>query len=128
MKVVDTKYISDMVLEVPLKIENCIAYLVSGGFSSVLAPSSVTIQASLSTAIRKTSSAGFPLESGNKLDNIHDHLIAVAMLKKEIPDIAIPFNGNLWLKEQVDLLYESDVKIARVRTLNALDLFFNKIA
>ena len=66
--------------------------------------------------------------SGNKLDNIHDHLIAVAMLKKEIPDIAIPFNGNLWLKEQVDLLYESDVKIARVRTLNALDLFFNKIA
>lgn len=66
--------------------------------------------------------------SGNKLDNIHDHLIAIAMLKKEVPDISIPFNGNLWLKEQVDLLYESDVKIARVRTLNALDLFFNKIA
>ena len=50
------------------------------------------------------------------------------MLKKEVPDISIPFNGNLWLKDQVDLLYESDVKMARVRTLNALDLFFNKIA
>ncbi len=68
------------------------------------------------------------VSTGNKLDNIHDHLIAIAMLKKDCSEMTIPYNGNLWLKEHVDLLHESEIKISRVRSMNALNLLFNKIA
>lgn len=70
----------------------------------------------------------FYVSSGDRLDNIHDHLIALAVLQKESSDAIIPYNGNLWLKEQADLIYNTGLKTIRIRTMNALDIIFNKIA
>ena len=89
---------------------------------------SFTALARIAKALHNNSIFKFYVSSGNKLDDIHDHIIAMNVLQKEAPEATIPYNGNLWLKEHLDLLYESQVKSIRSRTLNALDIIFNKIS
>ena len=89
---------------------------------------SFTSLARIAKTLSNNSVNKFYVSSGNMIDDVHDHIIAVAVLQKESPDAIVPYNGNLWLKEHLDLIYESQIKSIRTRSLNALDIIFNKIA
>ena len=106
----------------------CVENMVDISYTLEYRRFSFTALARIAKALHNNSIFKFYVSSGNKLDDIHDHIIAINVLQKEAPEATIPYNGNLWLKEHLDLLYESQIKSIRSRTLNALDIIFNKIA
>ena len=106
----------------------CVENMVDISYTLEYRRFSFTALARIAKSLHNNSIFKFYVSSGNKLDDIHDHIIAINVLQKEAPEATIPYNGNLWLKEHLDLLYESQIKSIRSRTLNALDIIFNKIA
>ena len=60
------------------------------------------------------------LSTGDKLDDIFDHLIAVAMIQKEIPEIkAIP-NANIYNDNHLNLLEKNRINHFRVNNSQIL--------
>ena len=106
----------------------CVENMVDASYVLEYRRFSFTALARIAKTLSNNSINKFYVSSGNRLDDIHDHIIAIAVLQKESPDSIIPYNGNLWLKDHLDLIYESQIKSIRTRTLNALDIIFNKIA
>lgn len=65
------------------------------------------------------------ISTGFRVDDIHDHILAMAMIKKNVPEIQIVCNANIWNKSHVKLLKDSKVDHLRVSCLNSLQLATN---
>lgn len=60
------------------------------------------------------------ISTGHKIDDIYDHIIAIAMISKENPDSNIICNANVFAKEHIDLLKNANLTHYRVNNLNIL--------
>lgn len=65
------------------------------------------------------------ISTGYKLDDIYDHLIAIAMIQKKIPEIQITPNGNIFNKKHEKIIKMADLSRIRVGSLYSIDLFTN---
>lgn len=68
----------------------------------------------------------FYISTGYKLDNIYDHLIAIAMITKEVSDARIICNANIFNHEHLDLLEKSKLLHFRVNNLQILETIRQK--
>jgi deoxyribose-phosphate aldolase len=68
----------------------------------------------------------FP-SSGYRLDNLHDNILAGAMIHKKTPNINIIYNGNIWNKNQIDQIISIKPYGIRFYSTNALDLLYKNI-
>jgi len=66
------------------------------------------------------------ISTGHRLDNIYDHIIAIAMILKENPEANIICNANIYSQEHLDLLQESKIQQFRANSLNTLSLVSKK--
>lgn len=66
------------------------------------------------------------ISTGHRLDNIYDHIIAIAMILKENPEANIICNANIYSQEHLELLEESKIRQFRVNSLNTLSLISKK--
>ena len=60
------------------------------------------------------------LSTGDKLDDIFDHLIAVAMIEKEIPEIKTIPNANIYNDNHLNLLEKNKITHFRVNNTQIL--------
>lgn len=60
--------------------------------------------------------------TGNFLDDIHDNIIASALINKKVSNINIICNGNLWNANQIKMIKNNQLYGLRVNSINALDL------
>lgn len=65
------------------------------------------------------------ISTGYKLDDIYDHLIAMTMIQKKLPDMNIIVNGNTFNSNHRNVIKMADLPIVRVNSLNAVNLFLN---
>lgn len=66
------------------------------------------------------------ISTGRSLDNIYDHMIAMALIKKEISDINIICNANIYNEDHLDLLEAANFNHFRVNSLNTLNMIVKK--
>lgn len=66
------------------------------------------------------------LSSGYRLDNIYDHIIAIAMILKENPDANLVCNANIFNNEHLDILNIAKINHFRVNSINAVELVNKK--
>lgn len=66
------------------------------------------------------------ISTGRSLDNIYDHMIAMALIKKEISDINIICNANIYNEEHLELLEAANFNHFRVNNLNILNTIVKK--
>ena len=66
------------------------------------------------------------ISTGHRLDNIYDHIIAIAMILKENPEANIICNANIYNQEHLELLEESKIRQFRANSLNTLSLVSKK--
>lgn len=62
------------------------------------------------------------LSSGYRIDNIHDSILAGAMILKKTPQIKIVYNCNIWQKSHVAQLNSSNPHGIRLYSLPAVEL------
>ena len=60
------------------------------------------------------------ISTGFRLDDIYDHIIAIAMLVKENEDANIICNANIFNKEHLDILHSAKLDHFRVNSINIL--------
>lgn len=63
------------------------------------------------------------ISTGYKIDDIYDHLIAMTMIQKKIPNIQIIPNSNIFNKNHINLINSANISKIRVSSLNSADLF-----
>ena len=63
------------------------------------------------------------ISTGYKLDDIYDHLIAMTMIQKKIPEMNIVPNGNIFNKNHENVIKMADLSAIRVNSLHAANLF-----
>jgi deoxyribose-phosphate aldolase len=66
------------------------------------------------------------ISTGFRLDDIHDHVIAMAMILKENENAKIICNANIFNKEHLNILQSSNLHHFRVNNLNILSLIREK--
>jgi deoxyribose-phosphate aldolase len=66
------------------------------------------------------------ISTGFRLDDIHDHIIAMAMILKENENAKIICNANIFNKEHLKILYSANLHHFRVNNLNILSLIREK--
>lgn len=66
------------------------------------------------------------ISTGFRLDDIYDHIIAIAMILKQNQDANIICNANIFNKEHLDILELSNLQHFRVQSLNSLKLIREK--
>lgn len=64
------------------------------------------------------------VSTGHMLDEIHDNIIAVNLLKQKT-NINPIFTANIWTKEHVALLRKNEISSIRFNNLNALKTYFS---
>ena len=65
--------------------------------------------------------------TGYFIDDIHDNILASALMNKKVPDINIICNGNFWSKNHINLVKKSNLYGFRVNSINGLDLMHKNI-
>tara|TARA_R100000278_G_scaffold119822_1_gene101593 strand:+ start:3024 stop:3680 length:657 start_codon:yes stop_codon:yes gene_type:complete len=60
------------------------------------------------------------ISTGNKLDDIVDHLIALAMIQKEIPEVKVIPNANIYNDNHLNLLEKNKITHFRVNNTQIL--------
>jgi deoxyribose-phosphate aldolase len=63
----------------------------------------------------------FP-STGYFLDDIHDNILATALINKKNSNINIIVNGNIWNKKHLDMIKKANLYGIRVNSLNGLKL------
>ena len=66
------------------------------------------------------------ISTGYKLDDIYDHLIAIGIILKEISDLNIICNANIYNENHLDLLKKNNIEQFRVKSIHALDIISQK--
>ena len=66
------------------------------------------------------------ISTGHRIDDIYDHIIAIAMITKHIPDANIICNANIYNTEHLGLLKLSNLQHFRVNSIYTLDLINRK--
>jgi|TARA_B100001094_G_scaffold198254_1_gene192368 deoxyribose-phosphate aldolase len=67
------------------------------------------------------------LSTGYRIDDIYDHIIAIAMILKNVPDINITCSANIFTEKHLEILYNSDITSISVNSLASLEMA-NKFA
>lgn len=65
--------------------------------------------------------------TASSLDDIHDNMIASALINKKVPEIKIICTGNLWNHNQVSNVKKADMYGIKVNSINGLDLLTKNI-
>ena len=65
------------------------------------------------------------ISTGYKLDDLYDHLIAMAMINKKIPDINIIPNANLFNNNHKNLITGANITKIRVSSINSVNLLIS---
>ena len=60
-----------------------------------------------------------------KIDDIYDHLIAIAMIQKNVPEANIVPNGHIFSKKHADLIENTKIPTVRLHSMNSIDLFLD---
>jgi deoxyribose-phosphate aldolase len=60
--------------------------------------------------------------TGYLLDDIHDNILASALINKKVPMINIICNGNIWNIGQIQNIYKTNIYGIKVNSINALKL------
>jgi len=60
--------------------------------------------------------------TGYLLDDIHDNILATALINKKVPDINIISNGNIWNSKHIETLKKTNLYGLRVNSINSLKL------
>ena len=63
------------------------------------------------------------ISTGYKIDDIYDHLIAMTMIKKKIPEMNIVPNGNIFNKNHQNVIKMAELPKIRVNSLHSVNLF-----
>jgi deoxyribose-phosphate aldolase len=66
------------------------------------------------------------ISTGYRLDDIYDHLIAMAFISKEISEAKIICNANIYNDKHLELLKSNNIDIFRIKHINALDIISQK--
>lgn len=66
------------------------------------------------------------ISTGYKLDDIYDHLIAIGIISKEISDVKIICNANIYNENHLDLLESNKIEKFRIKNINTLDIISQK--
>lgn len=61
------------------------------------------------------------ISTGYKVDNLYDHLIAIAMIKKNVPDINITCNANIFTEKHLDILNAADITALSLNSIPSLE-------
>lgn len=62
------------------------------------------------------------ISTGYKIDDIYDHLIAIAMIQKNVPDINITCSANIFTEKHMELLYLSDIRSLCLSSVPAVEI------
>lgn len=65
------------------------------------------------------------ISTGYRIDDIFDHLIAVSMIRKKIPEITIIPNANIFNPSHKEIIENSKIDTVRLKSLEAVSLFLN---
>lgn len=65
------------------------------------------------------------VSTGHKIDDIYDHLIAIAMIQKNVPEANIVPNGHIFSKKHADLIENTKIPTVRLHSMNSIDLFLD---
>tara|TARA_B100001939_G_C16939755_1_gene617792 strand:+ start:581 stop:1222 length:642 start_codon:yes stop_codon:yes gene_type:complete len=65
------------------------------------------------------------ISTGYKLDDMYDHLIAMTMIQKKIPDMNIVPNANIFNANHQNVIKMANLSKIRVSSLYAAELFLN---
>ena len=65
------------------------------------------------------------ISTGYKLDDMYDHLIAMTMIQKKIPDMNIVPNANIFNTNHQNVIKMANLSKIRVSSLYAAELFLN---
>lgn len=66
------------------------------------------------------------ISTGHQLDDIYDHLIAIGIIRKEISDLNIVCNANIYNENHLDLLKKHKIEQFRVKSVHALEIVSQK--
>lgn len=66
------------------------------------------------------------ISTGQRIDNIYDHIIAMVMIQKQVPDINIISNANVYNAEHLAVLEKTNYSHFRANNLNILGLIKEK--
>lgn len=65
------------------------------------------------------------ISTGYKLDDIFDHLIAMAMIQKKVESINIIPNGNIFNQKHKNIIKAAEINTVRVGSLHSVALFLD---
>ena len=63
------------------------------------------------------------ISTGHKIDDIYDHLIAMAMIQKNVPEANIVPNGHIFSQKHSDLIQNTKIPTVRLHSMNCVELF-----
>lgn len=63
------------------------------------------------------------ISTGHKIDDIYDHLIAMAMIQKNVPEANIVPNGHIFSQKHADLIQNTKIPTVRLHSMNCVELF-----
>ena len=63
------------------------------------------------------------ISTGHKIDDIYDHLIAIAMIQKNVPEANIVPNGHIFSQKHADLIQNTKIPTVRLHSMNCVELF-----
>ena len=63
------------------------------------------------------------ISTGYKIDDIYDHLIAMAMIQKKLPELNIVPNCNIFNKNHHNIIITTEIPRIRVSSIQAANLF-----
>ena len=66
------------------------------------------------------------ISTGYKLDDIYDHLIAIGIISKEISEVKIICNANIYTENHLDLLKTNKIDIFRIKSAYMLSTISQK--
>ena len=62
------------------------------------------------------------ISTGYKIDDIYDHLIAMTMIQKNVPEINITCNANIFTEKHISILNNSDINTFSVNSIPSLEM------
>lgn len=62
------------------------------------------------------------ISTGYKIDDVYDHLIAMTMIQKNVPDINITCNANVFTEKHMQILCNSDIDSISVNSVPSLEI------
>lgn len=66
------------------------------------------------------------ISTGYRLDDIYDHLLAIGIINKEISNVKIICNANIYNVDHLELLEKHKIDIFRVKSVPVLDTIAQK--